>query len=101
MGKMVKMMLIVIFGYLFTSFPTSIFHVGFIEEENYPNVRVFVDILMWSSSTINPIIYCLLNETYRKAYIKLCRDFVGLPDETMVATNLASTHGRSMKSSIH
>ena len=30
--KMVKMMLIVIFGYLFTSFPTSIFHVGFIEE---------------------------------------------------------------------
>ena len=29
--KMIKMMLIVIFGYLFTSFPTSIFHVGIIK----------------------------------------------------------------------
>ena len=67
-------------------------------EENYPNIRVFVDILMWSSAMINPIIYCLLNETYRNAYIKLCRDFVGLPDETVIPSNLGSTFGRSIHS---
>ena len=53
---------------------------------------------MWSSAMINPIIYCLSNEKYRNAYIKLCRDFIGLPEESVTSTNLMA---RSMKSSFH
>ena len=78
--RMIKMMLLVFCCFIFTFLPSAI--INFVDQDYvYPNVHVFMDILWWSASVINPVIYMIRNLRYREAMIELLRKMFCLPQK--------------------
>ena len=78
--RMIKMMLLVFCCFVFTFLPSAI--INFVDQDYiYPNVHVFMDILWWSASVINPVIYMIRNLRYREAVIELLRKMFCLPQK--------------------
>ena len=70
--KMIKMTLIIILGFLITVVPFPIFNL-FEKSVEYPNAFIFLNILWWASTVINPLIYCFMKTTYKNDFIHFCR----------------------------
>ena len=70
--KMIKMMLIIILGFLITVVPFPIFNL-FKKSVEYPNAFIFLNILWWASTVINPMIYCFMKKTYKNDFKNFCR----------------------------
>ena len=77
--RMVKMMLLVFGCFIFTFLPSVIIN-KFDEDSNYPNVHVFMDILWWLASVINPFIYMIKNKQYRDAVGQIVHGMVCMPE---------------------
>ena len=95
-AKMAKTMLVVILGFLGTSFPAACL-VVFDKEDKYQDLRVILDIVLWSGTVINPIIYCIRNEKYRKAYISLCRTMLCLTPKQKVSASQSTSRSTARR----
>ena len=70
--KMIKMILIVFLCFLATFLPVMLINV-IDKKVEYPDLHVFFDVIWWSASVINPIIYVFRNEQYKKAIKLMCK----------------------------
>ncbi|XP_076304625.1 protein trapped in endoderm-1-like isoform X1 [Tachypleus tridentatus] len=66
------MMLTIFISFLICFLPLMIVNV-FDNKVSFPTIHVLASTLAWMSSCINPVIYALMNRTYRKAYYQLFR----------------------------
>ncbi|XP_076314320.1 G-protein coupled receptor moody-like [Tachypleus tridentatus] len=68
--RMTKMVLIIFCTFLICNLPITIVKVTD-KQNNCLILQVFVSILVYANSSINPIIYVVINKQYRQAYINL------------------------------
>ena len=78
--KMIKMILKVFLCFLLTFLPVTLINIFDPKVETSINLHIFADVLWWSASVINPIIYISRNKIYRDAMISLCRKISCLPE---------------------
>ncbi|XP_022258762.1 G-protein coupled receptor moody-like [Limulus polyphemus] len=69
--KLTKMMATIFIAYLITYLPCTILVIGHLEFIVPRSLVLSSYIMLWSGSWINPVIYGLMNQRYRKAYISM------------------------------
>ena len=72
---------------------------------NYPEIHIAGYIIFWCSAFINPIIYTVCNQHYRKALVEMiqCQSFTDVISRitmTNPSNNDASTNGNSLSMSV-
>ena len=78
--KMIKMILKVFLCFLLTFLPVTLINIFDPKVETSINLHIFADVLWWSASVINPIIYISRHRIYRNAIISLCRKIFCMPE---------------------
>lgn len=82
--KLTLMILIIFLFHTACFLPYAIVNF-FIDQDQNPDLHVIVEIAVWITHCVNPVIYALVNEKYRIAYSSLLPCFSGAISPTSIA----------------